>query len=89
MSETTPPNPLKDTELEVSLDELFSKDPVELTTEDQDRIIEALEEARGKYFKEANAAKKSGKRVPRKAGISNPKALSNIDTDNLLKKLEL
>lgn len=81
---------LESADLNISLDELFDKDPLELTEQQKDRIITALANSREHYFNEANKAKRAGKQTPRTAGIKSPKSLKKLDKtaqDDIVNKL--
>lgn len=65
-----------------SLSELFSRDPMLLTTTDIDHIIEALREMRKEQMQADAQAQSRGKRTKGKAAL--PKSPSQMSLEELL-----
>lgn len=67
-----------------TLDELFSKDPLDLTPEDARAIVQAIRDRRAQWEIAESQSKSAGKRsTPRKAGLAKG-ALKDIDLDDLM-----
>jgi hypothetical protein len=64
-----------------TLDDLFSKDPLQMTSEDLDRIVETLRTQRNAFVKEAKAAKAAGRNIQHK--------MTREQAQGVLKGLEL
>lgn len=76
----TPNSPLSDADPQ-SLEDLFSKDPLELTKEERIVIIKKLREARHRWQEEETATKSGAKkRASTKAGLKKAD-IANIDLD--------
>jgi hypothetical protein len=77
-------NPVALVNLDPTIDELYSRHPLDLGPEDRKKIIASLRIARERWMAEESAARTSGRRVKPSAGIKNPTALqAAIDAVNL------
>lgn len=80
--EASTPNPLNSISEAPSLDELFSRDPLQLSDTDLERIIETLRTQRTAWVKEAKEAKAKGKSIPNKMTREQAaNALKNLTLD--------
>lgn len=67
------------------MDELFAKDPIQLTDEEKDRIIEEYRAKRHLFAQEESAAKAAGRKINPKYADKKPKKepLTNVNIADL------
>jgi hypothetical protein len=73
----------------ITLSDLFSKNPRELTKEEKLKIVRELRDARSKWVTEQDTARSQGRRPKTSAGISKKKIKGVEIDEDFFKDLEL